>query len=63
MLTGADGDTAMHGGRTIALLLHIRHASAGVGFARTPPVTLQPGDTVRLEITGLGVLESTVKDA
>ena len=36
---------------------------AGVGFSRNPAVTLQPGDTVRLEITGLGVLENTVKDA
>ena len=36
---------------------------AGVGFSRKPPVALQPGDTVRLEITGLGVLENPVKDA
>jgi acylpyruvate hydrolase len=36
---------------------------AGVGFSRKPQVTLQPGDTVKLEITGLGVLENTVKDA
>jgi acylpyruvate hydrolase len=36
---------------------------AGVGFSRKPQVTLQPGDTVRLEITGLGTLENTVKDA
>ncbi len=36
---------------------------AGVGFSRQPPVVLQPGDTVRLEITGLGVLENSVKDA
>jgi 2-keto-4-pentenoate hydratase/2-oxohepta-3-ene-1,7-dioic acid hydratase in catechol pathway len=36
---------------------------AGVGFSRKPPVTLQPGDRVRLEITGLGRLENTVKDA
>jgi acylpyruvate hydrolase len=36
---------------------------AGVGFSRKPQVTLQPGDTVRLEITGLGMLENTVKDA
>jgi acylpyruvate hydrolase len=35
----------------------------GVGFARKPPVFLQPGDTVKLEITGLGTLENTVKDA
>ena len=36
---------------------------AGAGFSRQPPVVLQPGDTVRLEITGLGVLENSVKDA
>jgi acylpyruvate hydrolase len=36
---------------------------AGVGFSRTPRLSLQPGDTVRLEITGLGVLENPVKDA
>jgi 2-keto-4-pentenoate hydratase/2-oxohepta-3-ene-1,7-dioic acid hydratase in catechol pathway len=35
----------------------------GVGFARKPPVFLQPGDTCKLEITGLGTLENTVKDA
>jgi acylpyruvate hydrolase len=35
----------------------------GVGFAMKPPVFLQPGDTCRLEITGLGVLENPVKDA
>jgi acylpyruvate hydrolase len=36
---------------------------AGVGFTRKPPVVLGPGDTVRLEITGLGALENPVKDA
>ena len=36
---------------------------AGVGFSRKPQVTLQPGDTVRLEITGLGTLENSIKDA
>ena len=36
---------------------------AGVGFSRKPPVPLQPGDVVKLEITGLGTLENTVKDA
>jgi len=35
----------------------------GVGFARKPPVFLKPGDTCRLEITGLGTLENPVKDA
>jgi len=36
---------------------------AGVGFSRKPQVTLSPGDTVRLEITGLGTLENPIKDA
>src|SRR5262245_4281168 len=35
----------------------------GVGFARKPPVFLQPGDTCKLEITSLGSLENPVKDA
>jgi 2-keto-4-pentenoate hydratase/2-oxohepta-3-ene-1,7-dioic acid hydratase in catechol pathway len=33
---------------------------AGVGARRTPPRFLQPGDTVRIEIDGLGVLENPV---
>ena len=36
---------------------------AGVGFTRKPPVVLGPGDTVKLEITGLGSLENPIKDA
>ena len=33
---------------------------AGVGGARKPPQFLKPGDTVRVEIDGLGVLENPV---
>jgi len=33
-----------------------------VGFARKPPVFLQPGDVCKLEITSLGTLENPVKD-
>jgi acylpyruvate hydrolase len=33
---------------------------AGVGFARRPPRFLRPGDVVRIEIEGLGVLENPV---
>lgn len=33
---------------------------AGVGIARRPPVLLAPGDIVRIEIEGLGVLENPV---
>ena len=32
----------------------------GVGGARTPPVFLQPGDTVNIEIDGIGVLTNPV---
>lgn len=32
----------------------------GVGFARTPPVYLQPGDTVTVEIDGIGELTNPV---
>jgi 2-keto-4-pentenoate hydratase/2-oxohepta-3-ene-1,7-dioic acid hydratase in catechol pathway len=33
---------------------------AGVGTARTPPTYLRPGDTVRIEIERLGVLEHSI---
>lgn len=33
---------------------------AGVGFARTPPVYLKPGDTVEVSIEGIGTLKNTV---
>jgi 2-keto-4-pentenoate hydratase/2-oxohepta-3-ene-1,7-dioic acid hydratase in catechol pathway len=33
----------------------------GVGFARTPPVFLQDGDVVEVEIEGLGVLSNPVR--
>ena len=33
---------------------------AGVGFARKPPRWLEPGDTVEVEISGLGVLRNPV---
>ena len=33
---------------------------AGVGMFRRPPIFLRPGDLVRLEIEGIGVLENPV---
>src|SRR5436309_6368867 len=33
---------------------------SGVGHARTPPVSLQPGDAVEVEIDGIGVLRNPV---
>jgi 2-keto-4-pentenoate hydratase/2-oxohepta-3-ene-1,7-dioic acid hydratase in catechol pathway len=35
---------------------------SGVGFAMKPPLWLQPGDVVRVEIEGLGALENPVTD-
>jgi len=35
----------------------------GVGFSRTPPVYLHPGDTVEVEIEGIGVLRNPIVDA
>jgi 2-keto-4-pentenoate hydratase/2-oxohepta-3-ene-1,7-dioic acid hydratase in catechol pathway len=34
----------------------------GVGFARTPPVWLNPGDIVEVDIPGVGTLRNTVVD-
>ena len=33
---------------------------SGVGFARKPPVFLQPGDVAEIEVDGIGVLENEV---
>jgi len=33
---------------------------SGVGFARKPPVWLKPGDSLEVEISGIGVLANTV---
>jgi 2-keto-4-pentenoate hydratase/2-oxohepta-3-ene-1,7-dioic acid hydratase in catechol pathway len=35
---------------------------SGVGFARTPPVFLKPGDKVEGDIEGIGILEVTVAE-
>ena len=34
----------------------------GVGYARTPPVFMVPGDVVEVEISGIGTLRNTVVD-
>ncbi|MBT8100498.1 MAG: fumarylacetoacetate hydrolase family protein, partial [Gammaproteobacteria bacterium] len=35
---------------------------AGVGFARKPPIWMKPGDTVEVEVEGLGKLVNSVVD-
>ena len=56
--------------RTIALLSEamtlepgdvvVMGTPSGVGYARTPPVWMQAGDTVEIEIEGIGVLRNPV---
>jgi 2-keto-4-pentenoate hydratase/2-oxohepta-3-ene-1,7-dioic acid hydratase in catechol pathway len=41
--------------------LIITGTPAGVGFARTPPEYLRPGDTVEVEIEGIGVLRNRIE--
>ena len=33
---------------------------SGVGYARTPPVFMKPGDTIEIEIEGIGTLTNTI---
>jgi 2-keto-4-pentenoate hydratase/2-oxohepta-3-ene-1,7-dioic acid hydratase in catechol pathway len=35
---------------------------AGVGYARTPPVWMTPGDTIEIDIEGIGVLSNPIAD-
>ncbi|OYY21301.1 MULTISPECIES: fumarylacetoacetate hydrolase family protein [unclassified Polynucleobacter] len=35
---------------------------AGVGYARTPPVFMKPGDTCEIEIEGIGILRNSIQD-
>ena len=56
--------------RTIALLSEsltlepgdviLMGTPGGVGYARTPPVWMRPGDTIEIEIEGIGTLVNEV---
>jgi acylpyruvate hydrolase len=35
---------------------------SGVGYARKPPVWMKPGDTVEVEIEGIGILSNPIED-
>jgi len=34
----------------------------GVGFARTPPIFMRPGDTAEVEIEKIGILSNHIED-
>ncbi len=57
------GETLAHISRTFTLLpgdLLATGTPSGVGYARTPPWLLQPGDVVEVDVERLGVLRNTV---
>jgi 2-keto-4-pentenoate hydratase/2-oxohepta-3-ene-1,7-dioic acid hydratase in catechol pathway len=57
------GDTLAHISHTFTLNpgdLLATGTPAGVGYARTPPWLLQPGDTVEVEVERLGILRNTI---
>jgi 2-keto-4-pentenoate hydratase/2-oxohepta-3-ene-1,7-dioic acid hydratase in catechol pathway len=57
------GETLSHISHTLSLRpgdLLATGTPAGVGYARTPPRLLQPGDTVEVEVERLGVLRNSV---
>jgi acylpyruvate hydrolase len=65
-------DMAFGVARTIALLSEsltlepgdviVMGTPGGVGYARTPPVWMKAGDTIEVEIEGIGVLSNPVTD-
>jgi 2-keto-4-pentenoate hydratase/2-oxohepta-3-ene-1,7-dioic acid hydratase in catechol pathway len=57
------GETLAHISRTFTVLpgdLLATGTPSGVGYARTPPWLLQPGDVVEVEVDRLGILRNTV---
>ena len=47
-------------GRAQAVRFALARLASGVGHVRTPPVSMQAGDVVEIEIDGLGVLRNPV---
>ena len=72
MQSANTGDMAFGVARTIALLSEsltlepgdviVMGTPGGVGYARTPPVWMKAGDTIEVEIEGIGVLSNPVTD-
>ncbi|MFD4511109.1 fumarylacetoacetate hydrolase family protein [Streptomyces sp. NPDC058457] len=57
------GETLAHISRTITLQpgdLLATGTPSGVGYARTPPWLLRPGDVVEVEVERLGILRNTI---
>lgn len=59
------GDTLSHISRTLTLRsgdLLATGTPSGVGYARTPPWLLRPGDRVEVEVEGLGAVRNRIVD-
>lgn len=59
------GETLAHISRTFTINpgdLLATGTPSGVGYARTPPWLLQPGDVVEVEVDGLGILTNRIVD-
>lgn len=56
----ADGRTTRLAGEIFGELTDTGGTPHGVGGARKPPVFLQPGDTVTIQIDGIGTLTNPV---
>ena len=70
MQSGSTDEMVYTVGETLSLISHTftlrpgdllaTGTPSGVGYARTPPVLLQPGDVVEVEVERLGVLRNSV---
>ena len=66
------GDMIFPVAETVALLsecltlepgdLLVMGTPAGVGYARKPPVWMKAGDTIEVEIEGIGLLSNPIRD-
>jgi 2-keto-4-pentenoate hydratase/2-oxohepta-3-ene-1,7-dioic acid hydratase in catechol pathway len=70
MQSASTTDMVFHVAPTIAMMsacmtlepgdVIVMGTPAGVGYARKPPVWMQPGDTIEIEIEGIGVLRNSI---
>ena len=70
MQSASTTDMVFHVAPTIAMMsacmtlepgdVIVMGTPAGVGYARKPPVWMQPGDTIEIEVEGIGILSNQV---
>jgi 2-keto-4-pentenoate hydratase/2-oxohepta-3-ene-1,7-dioic acid hydratase in catechol pathway len=70
MQSASTTDMVFHVAPTIAMMsacmtlepgdVIVMGTPAGVGYARKPPVWMQPGDTIEIDIEGIGILSNQV---